>query len=117
ISDYPPGLKEAAFFAANRNFGWFNVIMQHAHENHQGHQIPAWELLRRFGEDTPRGQASVFIPDAIGPYRIEEDADYPFIREAMNGLLPHGIGPAGEVTAEEPAGLLTKRDHAGAGRR
>ncbi len=113
ISDYPQGLKEAAFFAANRNFGWFNVIMHHCHENHQGGKIPAWDLLRRFGEDTSRGRDSVFIPETIGEYRVEHDDDYSFVREAMYGMLPHRIGAAGGVDGAKATRLLAKRDHGG----
>ncbi|MCB1064560.1 MAG: hypothetical protein KDN20_16785, partial [Verrucomicrobiae bacterium] len=106
VQDYPDGLKEAAFFAANRNFGWFNVIMHHAHENHQGGTIPTPELLRRFAE-TGKGKKSVFQIEAIGEYQIEQDSSKGQIEELMYGLLPKRIGA--QISQQEATTLLEKR--------
>jgi hypothetical protein len=77
IATYPEGLKEAAFFAANRNFGWFNVVMHHAHQNHRGGALSTPELLRKFADTaTKGGQDSVFDTAALGPARVEQDEDY-----------------------------------------
>jgi len=60
VSKYPEGLKEAAFFAANRNFGWFNVIMHHAHQNHRDGRVKTPELLKMFAEESTKGHGKSF---------------------------------------------------------
>ena len=110
MAGYPAGLKEAAFFAANRNFGWFNVIMNHAHANHRGGQLGVPELLRKFATESPRGhKGSVFDLDQIGENWIVHDGDYALVERLLFGLLPPPIGgSAGEVTATDAERLLRK---------
>ncbi|MBW2000699.1 MAG: hypothetical protein JRJ29_22400, partial [Deltaproteobacteria bacterium] len=114
IAQYPKGLKEAAFFAANRNFGWFNVIMHYAHQNHRGGTVEAADLLHMFAQESARGHGkSVFNLDTISEYRIPKDEDYTDIVRAMFRLLPRAIGPEEEVTPERAEILLAKRDQGG----
>ncbi len=94
LSTYPAGLKEAAFFAANRNFGWFNVIMNHAHENHRDGAIPVPDLLKKFAQDKPKGlKNTVFDLEAISDYQIAKDADKDEVVRLIFGLLPKPVGP------------------------
>ena len=112
ISQYPRGLKEAAFFAANRNFGWFNVIMHHAHNNSRGGTVETPELLHNFAESSTKGgRSSVFDLDAISEYRIQKDQDHNETVRSIFGLLPREVGPAKEVPTELAGRLLEKRDH------
>lgn len=110
---YPPGLREAAFFAANRNFGWFNVILNYAHGNLRGRRIDTPELLRSFAEKTTKGgRDSVFDLAALGPYRQEADEDRDEIERAIFGLLPREVG-SGDLTEERAGHLLAKKDSGG----
>jgi hypothetical protein len=88
MKDYPDGLKEAAFFAANRNFGWFNVIMYFCHQNHHGNALPVPKLLQQFAEQDSRASRSVFDVRATSPVMIPADADT-FM--AATNLLPTAI--------------------------
>jgi hypothetical protein len=110
IQDYPSGLKEAAFFAANRNFGWFNVIMHDVHSNMLGDNLPVYELIRRFAT-TGQGKTVVFDSDRIGEFNLEQDADKPLIEEFMYGLLPKAIG--GPIDEGKARRLLEKTDASG----
>ena len=103
LDSYPDGLKEAAFFAADRNFGWFNVIMFRLHEIQRGRTIPTHELLRQFAETDDR----VFHKDAIGTYAVDLGLDQSFVEQTMYGLLPLAIGE-GEVDHDRAARLLDK---------
>ncbi|MCG8602021.1 MAG: hypothetical protein MI807_17900 [Verrucomicrobiales bacterium] len=107
IKDYPPALKEAAFFAANRNFGWFNLIMHHAHENRQGVKA-AFEMIRRFSE-TKHGE-DIFDSEAIGSYHIDQDDDKGLIEQFMYGLLPRRVGEG--ISEPDAERLLNRRDAA-----
>ena len=112
IASYPPGLKEAAFFAANRNFGWFNVLMHHAHENRRGGSISTPDLLRKFAESSTKGgKGSVFDTDALGPARVEQDSDYPEVVRAIYSLLPREVGVEGGLSTAGADRFLAKRDH------
>lgn len=114
IESYPKGLKEAAFFAANRNFGWFNVLMHSAHQNFREGKMGTPELLRKFAEDSAKGQGkSVFNLDAISEYRIPKDADYADVVRSMFALLPRQIGVADGVSDETAARYLSKVDSGG----
>ncbi|MBT2989945.1 MAG: hypothetical protein KME65_13405 [Candidatus Thiodiazotropha sp. (ex Ctena orbiculata)] len=113
ISDYPHGLKESAFFAANRNFGWFNVIMHYAHGNHRGGTVDTPDLLRSFAESSTKGgEGSVFDLGAISAYHLDDDADYEDVRRRLFTLLPAEVGEPGELTESDAARLLGKH-HAG----
>jgi hypothetical protein len=102
---YPEGMKEAAFFAADRNFGWFNVIMHSLHVNQRGESIPTAELLRRFAETDQR----VFHKEAIGSFDVGDlGQDKAFVEKAMYGLLPLPIG-SNELDLERANRLLEKR--------
>ena len=112
IASYPAGLKEAAFFAANRNFGWFNVLMHHAHENHRSGTVSAPDLLRKFAEtSTKGGEGSVFDTAALGPARIEPDADHDAIVRAVYSMLPQEVGVEGGLAPDTAARFLAKVDH------
>jgi hypothetical protein len=117
MQSYPAGLKEAAFFAANRNFGWFNVIMHHAHANVRGGAVAVPDLLRKFAEEAPAGtKGSVFDLDAVSDYWIPRDADRDPIIRALFGLLPRPIGTgAGQVPPAEADRFLAKT-HTGVNR-
>jgi hypothetical protein len=103
LDSYPDGLKEAAFFAADRNFGWFNVIMFRLHEIQRGRTIPTHELLRQFAETDDR----VFQKDVIGTYAVDLGVDQSFVEQTMYGLLPLAIGE-GEVDHDRATRLLDK---------
>lgn len=105
---YPEGLKEAAFFAANRNFGWFNVIMYYCHNNFRGGSVPVPELLRMFAEDDSRASRSVFDLGAISDFNIPAGPHKPEMVELIFGQLPKRIGPGG-ITRELAETLLTAR--------
>ncbi|QDU37642.1 hypothetical protein Mal4_19570 [Maioricimonas rarisocia] len=110
IKAYPKGLKEAAFFAADRNFGWFNVIMNRLHANLQGGgPKETAELLRQFAERDER----VFDKEAVGSLHIEQDEDQSFIQNAMYGLLPQPIGDSNGVGRERAVRLLARKDASG----
>ena len=104
LESYPTWMKEAAFFAADRNFGWFNVIMHSLHANQRGESTPTHELMRRFAATDDR----IFRKEAIGSFDVGDlGADKAFIEKTMYGLLPHAIGD-GELTKERAARLLDK---------
>lgn len=108
MKDYPDGLKEAAFFAANRNFGWFNVIMHYCHLNHRGNALPVPKLLQQFAEQDSRASRSVFNVRATSPVMIPADADKNRILEIIYGQLPQRIAPEG-ITESDAARLFQKR--------
>jgi hypothetical protein len=112
ISTYPEGLKEAAFFAANRNFGWFNVIMNHAHENHRDGSIPVPDLLRKFAQDKPKGlKNTVFDLEAISDYQIVRDADKDEVVRLIFGLLPKPVGSEAGQMPEATARRFFEKRH------
>jgi hypothetical protein len=108
LESYPVWMKEAAFFAADRNFGWFNVIMHSLHANQRGNSTPTHELMRRFAETDDR----VFRKEAIGSYDVELGTEKAFVEQTMYGLLPHAIGE-GSVDEARAARLfgLSTADH------
>ena len=111
IANYPSGLKEAAFFAANRNFGWFNVIMHHAHENHRGGKVSTPDLLKKFAESaTKGGRDSVFDTAALGPTRVEPDEDGA-VEHAIYSLLPREIRAEDGIEPATADRFLAKQDH------
>lgn len=117
VATYPKGLKEAAFFAANRNFGWFNVIMHHAHENHRGGAVSTPDLLRKFAESaTKGGQDSVFDTAALGPTRVERDSDNDAVVRSVYSLLPSEVGAEGGIDQTTAERFLAKVDHGQSGR-
>lgn len=101
LEAYPIWMKEAAFLAADRNFGWFNVIMHSLHSNQRGESTPTHELIRRFAETDDR----VFDKEAIGSYFVELGAEKAFVEKTMYGLLPHPIG-RGEIDESRATRLL-----------
>lgn len=105
LESYPDWMKEAAFFAADRNFGWFNVIMHSLHANQRGESTPTHDLIRRFAETDNR----VFRKEAIGSYDVDLGADKAFVEQTMYGLLPHpiGEGDVDETRAGRLLGLAT----------
>ena len=113
MKKYPEGLKEAAFFAANRNFGWFNVVMHFCHQNHKGNALPVPKLLQQFAEHDPRGSRSVFDVRATTPTMIPADADRTRILEIIYGQLPQRIG--GDGISEIESHRLFQKTFAGTG--
>lgn len=112
IKTYPEGLKEAAFFAANRNFGWFNVLMHHAHQNHRGGALSTPDLLRKFAESSTKGGTdSVFDTAALGSTRVEHDSDYDEVVRAIYSLLPREVGENGGIDGATSERFLAKLDH------
>ncbi len=112
VATYPEGLKEAAFFAANRNFGWFNVIMHHAHENHRDGTVSTPELLKKFAESSTKGgRDSVFDTAALGPTRVEQDEDYDAVVRTVYSLLPREIGAEVGIERATADRFLAKLDH------
>lgn len=112
LSKYPDGLKEAAFFAANRNFGWFNVIMNHAHENHREGAMAVPELLKKFAQDKPKGlKNTVFDLEAISDYQIAKDADKDEVVKLIFGLLPKPVGSGQGQMSEATAQRFFDRLH------
>jgi len=105
LNAYPEGLKETAFFASDRNFGWFNVIMSHMHLNHKGEAQPVASLMRQFADKNE----AIFDRDAIGSFNVDAGDHGAFIEDAMYGLLPKKIG-GGDVNAELAEELLAKRN-------
>lgn len=104
IDAYPAWMKEAAFFAADRNFGWFNVIMYSLHWKQKGGAIPTHELMRQFAETDDR----VFRKEAIGSFDVGElGADKAFVERMMYGLLPQPIGE-GELNQERAIRMLER---------
>lgn len=101
LEQYPDWMKEAAFLAADRNFGWFNVIMHKLHVNQQGKSTPTHELIRRFAETDER----VFNKEAIGSYFVDLGEEKAFVEQTMYGLLPHQIGKH-EIDESRAARLL-----------
>ena len=115
VKSYPKGLKEAAFFAANRNFGWFNVIMHYAHENHRKGSVDTPELLHGFAKHAAVGSGnSVFDLGAISEYNIDRDDDHDLVVRRIFEMLPKeiGAGPAC-VSPDEAQRLLAKKDASG----
>ena len=118
LSTYPSGLKEAVFFAANRNFGWFNVIMNHAHENHRDGAIPVPDLLKKFAQDKPKGlKNTVFDLEAISDYQIARDADKDEVVRLIFGLLPKPVGPGVDQMPEAKAQRFFEKKHDISGKR
>ncbi len=115
MAHYPEGLREAAFFAANRNFGWFNVIMHYAHENHRRENMRTPELLHGFARHGAVGSgSSVFDLGAIDEYNIDRDEDHSLIIQRIFELLPREIGPQPhQMPLPEAERLLTKKDASG----
>ncbi|MCI0390296.1 MAG: hypothetical protein MOB07_16220 [Acidobacteria bacterium] len=114
IKNYPPGLKEAAFFAANRNFGWFNVIMYHAHENMRGGSLDVPELLHKFAKDPTKGHiGTVFDLEAISDLQVEADRDKEQVTRLLFGLLPKPIGENPGEIPPAAAERLFKKTHVG----
>jgi hypothetical protein len=112
IRNYPHGLKEAAFFAANRNFGWFNVIMYHAHMNLQNGHVGVPELLKKFASDPSRGQSrTVFDLDEMGEMQIEAEGRDEAVR-LIFGLLPKRVGEGpGEMPPAQAVRFLRMKHH------
>jgi len=104
LESYPAGLKEAAFFAADRNFGWFNHIMHYMHLNQRGNSIPTYELMRRFANNDEH----VFRKDAIGSYDVDLGTDKSIVEEMMYGLLPRRIGTS-DLSETRAKTLLDRR--------
>ncbi len=108
MKDYPDGLKEAAFFAANRNFGWFNVIMHYCHLNHRGNALPVPKLLQQFAEQDSKASRSVFDVRATNAVMMRADSDKGRILEIVYGQLPQRIAPEG-ISEPDANRLFQKR--------
>lgn len=92
VRNYPNGLKEAAFFAANRNFGWFNVIMYYCHNNFRDGSVPVPDLLKMFAKDDSRASRSVFDIEAVSDFNIPAGPNKPQMLNLIYGQLPAKVG-------------------------
>jgi hypothetical protein len=101
LEAYPLWMKEAAFLAADRNFGWFNVIMWRLHNDHRCGAVPTHELIRKLAHDDDR----LFDKEAIGSYLVDLGEEKDFVQKTMYGLLPHQIGK-GDIDDARAARLL-----------
>lgn len=111
--DYPVGTLEGAFLAANRNFGWLNVLMASIHETlarhrDRGETVEAWELLRDFARTDARAN-HIFNDSAVLPL-IGSVAGVPKkeIERLIYGQLPVAVGgpSSGSITATMAEALL-----------
>ena len=119
--DYPAGTLEGAFLAANRNFGWLNVVMAAIHEAHlrhvEGGESPrAWELLREFAK-THGSAKHIFNDTAVLPLvGTVEGVPKKDVERLIYGQLPVPIGgmsPAAVTPGMSEA--LLKHEVAGRG--
>lgn len=110
---YPPGTLEGAFLAANRNFGWFNVMMASIHETltrhrERGEMKESWELLRDFAKTDARA-SHIFNDNAVMPL-IGKVAGVPQkdVERLVYGQLPVPVGgpSSGAVTGAMAESLL-----------
>jgi hypothetical protein len=108
---YPKGTTEGAFLAANRNFGWFNVIMASIHESHQRHRArgespEAWELLREFAQTEARAK-HIFNDSVLAVIGKVPGVPNEIIHRLVFGQLPMPVGGGtGSVTEEMGKTLL-----------
>lgn len=120
--NYPPGTLEGAFLAANRNFGWLNVVMAAIHEAYlrhcEGGDTPkAWELLREFART--HGSASHIFNDTavlplVGSVEGVSKAD---VERLIYGQLPVPVGGTSSASVTSPmADALLTHEIAGRGR-
>lgn len=110
LERYPAGIKEAAFFAANRNFGWFNVIMYYCHENIRDGSVPVPELLKMFATNDSRAERSVFDIQALSDYHISPGSYKNELVSLIYGQLPKRVGT--DLTPET-AGNFMQINHVG----
>jgi len=119
--EYPAGTLEGAFLAANRNFGWLNVVMAAIHEAHlrhvEGGESPrAWELLREFAK-THGSAKHIFNDTAVLPLVGNvEGVPKKDVERLIYGQLPVPIGgmsPAAVTPGMSEA--LLKHEVAGRG--
>jgi hypothetical protein len=95
--NYPIGTLEGAFLAANRNFGWLNVLMASIHETfvrhvERGEAIESWALIRDFAKTDARAK-HIFNDQAVLPL-IGNVAGVPKqeIDRLIYGQLPVAVG-------------------------
>lgn len=120
--DYPVGTLEGAFLAANRNFGWLNVVMAAVHEAYMRHRegsgsVQAWELLREFAK-THGSARHIFNDTAVLPLvGTVEGVPKKDVERLIYGQLPVPVGgPAPAAVTQEMAGALLKHEVAGRGK-
>lgn len=111
--DYPAGTLEGAFLAANRNFGWLNVLMSSIHETlrrhrEKGETVEAWELLRYFAKTDARSN-HIFNDNTVLPLIGSVDGvPKKEIEHLIYGQLPVAVGGSSSrsITAEMAEALL-----------
>src|SRR5262249_3736533 len=95
--DYPVGTLAGAFLAANRNFGWLNVLMSAVHEAYMRHReanehVQAWELLREFAK-THGSARHIFNDTAVLPLVGNvEGVSKNDVERLIYGQLPVPVG-------------------------
>ena len=120
--EYPVGTLEGAFLAANRNFGWLNVMMASVHDTHarrrdHGESASAWELLKDFARTDARA-SHIFNDGAVLPL-LGNVAGVPKhdVERLVYGQLPAPVGGAAEsALTERMADALLAHEVAGRGR-
>ncbi len=79
-------------FAADRNFGWFNVMMSSIHESHrlalkQGRQPTAWQLIEEFARSEAHAKW-MFDLSVLNLLSKTEDAPKGMVERLTFGQLP-----------------------------
>jgi len=119
--EYPIGTLEGGFLAANRNFGWLNVVMASVHETftrhkEKGESIEGWELLREFAKTDARAK-HIFNDQAVLPLiGSVQGVPKKDIERLIYGQLPAAVGGASSAAFTPPmADGLLKHQIAGRG--
>lgn len=119
--DYPLGTLAGAFLAANRNFGWLNVLMAAVHEAYMRHReadekVQAWELLREFAK-THGSARHIFNDTAVLPLIGNvEGVSKKDVERLIYGQLPVPVsGPSPAALTTAMADALLKHQVAGRG--
>ncbi len=119
--DYPVGTLEGAFLAANRNFGWLNVLMAAVHETCARHRerdetVQGWELLRDFAK-THGSARHIFNDNAVLPLIGNvEGVPKNEVERLIYGQLPIVVGgPSAAAVTPPMADALLEHEIAGRG--
>lgn len=104
--DYPQGTLEGAFLVANRNFGWFNILMASIHETYARHQergesVEAWQLLRDFAK-TAASANHIFDTNVLPLIGTIEGVSPNDIERLIYGQLPIIVGGASPGSIAPP---------------
>jgi len=119
---YPPGTLEGAFLLANRNLGWFNVIMASVHEAHVGHKarresVPAWQLLKEFAKTNAQATHIVNHSEVLASLGTVAGVPLLDVERIVYGQLPVPVGSADSAALSEgQANVLLCHESPGRGR-